>query len=109
MNPKRQLKEAILNSHHPLLVMLKIENYDNIENFLGKDMLETIEQRFSKLILDKVPMEFGFDLVYNLDNGKYALTKDLKNCDKMENEIIGNLKIFLQKINECKIDLGGID
>jgi PAS domain S-box-containing protein len=109
MNPKRQLKEAILNSHHPLLVMLKIENYDNIENFLGKDMLETIEQRFSKLILDKVPMEFGFDLVYNLDNGKYALTKDLKNCDKMENEIIGNLKIFQQKINECKIDLGGID
>jgi len=109
MNPKRQLQDAIFNAQHPIVVILKIQNYDNIENFFGKDMVETIDKRFSKLILDKVPVEFGFDIVYSLDNGKYALTKDLKNCNKMLNEIIGNLKIFQQRINESKIDLGDID
>jgi len=109
MNPRRQLQDAIFNAEEPLVVMLKIENYDNIENFLGKDMIEEIDKRFSKLILDKVPTECNFDLVYSLDNGKYAITKDLKNCTKKIEEIIFSLKKFQQRINETKIDLGDID
>ncbi|MDX9742583.1 MAG: EAL domain-containing protein [Arcobacteraceae bacterium] len=109
MNPRRQLQDAIFNAEEPLVVMLKIENYDNIENFLGKDMIEEIDKRFSKLILDKVPTECNFDLVYSLDNGKYAITKDLKNCTKNIEEIIVSLKKFQQRINETKIDLGDID
>jgi len=109
MNPRRQLQDAIFNAEEPLVVMLKIENYDNIENFLGKDMIEEIDKRFSKLILDKVPTECSFDLVYSLDNGKYAITKDLKNCTKNIEEIIVSLKKFQQRINETKIDLGDID
>lgn len=109
MNPRRQLQDAIFNSEHPLVVMLKIENYDNIENFFGKDMIEEIDKIFSRLILDKVPTECNFDIVYSLDNGKYAITKDLKNCTKTIDEIIASLKKFQQRLNETKIDLGDID
>ncbi len=109
MNPKRQLQDAIFNAEKPLVVMLKIENYDNIENFLGKDMVEEIDKRFSKMILQKVPKACDFDIVYSLDNGKYALTKDLKNCTKSIEEILENLKIFQNKINQTNIDLGDID
>ena len=109
MNPRRQLQDAIFNAEHPLVVMLKIENYDNIENFFGKDMIEEIDKRFSKLILETVPSECHFDIVYSLDNGNYALTKDLKNCTKTIDEILANLKIFQQKVNSSKVDLGDID
>lgn len=109
MNPKRQLKDAIFNSASPLVVILKIQNYENIENFFGKDMIEEIDKRFSKMILEQVPAECNFDIVYSLDNGNYALTKDLKNCRKTIDEIIENLKLFQQKLNETKVDLGDID
>jgi len=109
MNPKRQLKDAIFNSEHPLVVILKIQNYENIENFFGKDMIEEIDARFSKMILKQVPTECNFDIVYSLDNGNYALTKDLKNCIKTIDEIIENLKLFQQRLNETKVDLGDID
>jgi PAS domain S-box-containing protein len=109
MNPKRQLKDAIFNSQQPLVVILKIQNYENIENFFGKGMIEEIDERFSKMILKQVPQECNFDIVYSLDNGNYALTKDLKNCTKTIDEIIENLKLFQQRLNETKIDLGDID
>ncbi len=109
MNPKRQLLNAIFDSEKPLVVLLKIENYDNIENFLGKEMIEEIDKKFAKMILEKVPKNCDFDIVYSLESGKYALTKDLKNCENDIDEILDDLKTFQSLINTMSIDLGDIE
>jgi len=78
MNPKKMFFDA-LNAHKDvILIYMKLDNYDELEEFYTKDILERIEEKSLKLLDKKFMKYFDFEMIYNLENGEFALLLDKK-------------------------------
>ncbi len=108
INSKRLLFDALKQIHNPLLVMLQIDGYDNLENFYGKDITQIIENKFALHLLDYCPVGCVFPKVYKLDNGIFALLKDLED-ESLTETIAMQLKKFQQNIKDGILSFGGYE
>ncbi len=97
MSPRKQLEDFLYYTPEPILVIMEIANYDNLEKFYGYSEISYIERQISKKMFDFFPPECIFKHVYILGNGKFAFAKDTTNLHV--NNIIENLKSILNKIN----------
>ena len=104
MNPRKQLEDFLFYTPEPILVIMEIVDYDNLEKFYGYSEIGYIERQISKKIFDFVPQDCIFKHIYILGNGKFAFAKDITHLDV--NKIIENVKSILHKINTTtfKID-----
>jgi len=106
MNPKRQLNDFINSTDNTIIALLKIEGFDDIENFYGQNLTHQIEDTFANDILNYSPIDEMFKKVYILGNGEYAFAKDLRDCtDKIEISI-DKLKEFQENIDAAHINIG---
>ena len=109
INPTRQFHEAISNSKKALIVYIKIEDFEMIEEFYNSAMIRVLQDKLEIFLEHNIPDICGFDKVYNLDNGEYGLlssidiqSEDMQNC-------IEKLKVFQEKIRDKVINLGEIE
>jgi len=109
MNPKKQLQDLTESFDETIVVLLKIERFYDIENFYGSVVSQKIEEQFSKKILKLLPSEFGFEKVFILGDGEYALAKDNKKCILDNNGIFNKLKEFQEKVNDSNLHIEDID
>ncbi len=109
MNPRKQLHDLIDSCEETVVVLVKIEGFDDIEKFYGHKLTQTIEEKFADRLLNYIPEEFGFERVYALGNGEYAFAKDKKICSYKADFIIERLKKFQNRVNETGISLDEID
>ena len=106
MNPKRQLNDFINSTDNTIIALLKIEGFDDIENFYGQNLTQQIEDTFANDILNYSPIDEMFKKVYILGNGEYAFAKDLKDCTEDIDIAIDKLKEFQEKIDAAHINIG---
>ena len=109
INAKKLLADELKKITNPLLVMLQIEGYENLENFYGKEITGIIENKFASHLLDYCPVGCVFPKIYQLENGIFAMVKDLGEQTILEESNIMQLKKFQQNIKDGVLKFGGYE
>jgi len=109
MSPKKQLDDLIESIDESILILIKIERFDDIEKFYGVKLSEKIQEEFSKNILSFMSQQYTFEKVFMLGDGEYALAKDKKDCNVHIDDIVESIKKFQHLINDSYIDIDGIN
>jgi len=109
MNPKKQLQDLTDSASESIVLIIKIEGFDDIEKYYGHIISQKIENKFADKLLEFIPQECQFEKIYILSNGEYAFAKDKKDCPLDEESIIPQLKKFQNDINDININIGDID
>jgi PAS domain S-box-containing protein len=111
MNPIKQLKDAIKNAKDPLLLYMRLEKYDEIEDFFDDEIVEQIQVYAKKHLEKRFSEIFTFDIIYHLGNGECAILLEKKNYIETGNEkkFIEKLIRYQNIIRNDKIDLGEIE
>jgi len=105
MNPTKQLNDAIKNAASPLLIYIKLDKYDLIEEFYDKETIEIIENKAFVYLDEKISSEYKFDTLFHLSNGEYAFILDGIKYLEDENIFVKNLQEFQESIKNDKITL----
>jgi len=109
MNPKKQLQDLVDSSENVAVVMMKIYNFEDIEKFYGQNMLEEIEGKFAKILMQNRPTDCEFEKVFPLGHGIYVFAKDRSSCTLGIENVIRQLKEFQHNISEISIDIGDVE
>jgi PAS domain S-box-containing protein len=105
MNPIKQLNSAIKNFQDPILIYMKLDKFDMLEEFYDHDTIEIIQEKATYYLQNRFSSIFEFDKIYQLGNGEYALLIDYDKYFTHENEFVQTLKKYQEDIKEDKIDL----
>jgi PAS domain S-box-containing protein len=76
MSPSRQLADAIKNADDPVLVFMKIDNYQMLEEFYDIETIEQIQTRVREYLQTRLRAWYEFDTVYQLGYGEFAFIID---------------------------------
>jgi len=109
MSPKKQLEDMIDSNDESLLVLMKIDRFDDIEKFYGSKLAQNIEDEFSKYILKKMPIKCEFDRVFILGDGEYAFVKDIQTCKMEMTSVAKDLKDLQKMISDSDLNIGEIN
>jgi len=109
MSPKKQLQDMIDSNNESLLVLMKIDRFDDIEKFYGSKLSQEIEDKFSKYINQEMPIKCEFDRIFILGDGEYAFVKDMQTCTMEMTTVAKNLKELQKVINDVHLHVGEID
>jgi len=109
INPKKLLLDELRQIKNPLLVMFKIEDYESLKAFYGRDVTELIEEKFAMHILQYCPPGCEFPKIYHIEDGVFAMVKDMK--DEINNAETHELplKKFQQNIRDHILKFGGYE
>ena len=110
LNPKKQLHDFVDSATEPIIALIQIDGFSDIEKLYGHKITQQIEDSFARDLLENMPEYLNFGKFFSLGHGEYAFIQDLDKNDEMSFEaIILELKNFQGTINELKIDIGEID
>jgi PAS domain S-box-containing protein len=109
MSHKKQLHDFIHYTKEVLVALIKIDGFNDIQKYFGQEIADTLESRFANQLMLYIPYECGFDKIYNLNNGQYAVARSLDDGDISIEKIMQKLKEFQKVIKDAKIDLDEFD
>jgi PAS domain S-box-containing protein len=109
INARRLLSDELKKIENPLLVMVQIEGYENLENFYGKEITAIIENKFAIHLLEYCPVGCVFPRVFKLENGIFAMVKDLEDSTVLNEVVVMQLKKFQQNIKDGVLKFGAYE
>jgi PAS domain S-box-containing protein len=109
MNPAKQLDDALKNALNPILIYIKLDKYEMLEEFYDHDTIIEIETKVDIYLQEKFSQMYQFDTVYQLGNGEYALVIDKVKYMNSEDLFLQKLKEFQELIKDDKISLENIE
>ncbi len=109
MSQKKQLNDLVNSMDDAIVVVMKIEGFDDIEKFYGQALSQKIEEKFADKLLKFLPDTFQFQKIFILGDGEYALAKDQKECTTSLTNIENKLIMLQQKINDTQLEMGDVD
>jgi len=113
MNPLKQLNDEIKDSKEPFLIYVKLNDFDNIQEFYDHKTVEELQEKVTLYLNDKFSKLYNFDKVYQLDNGEYAFVLKYSeyrhNIKEFIKEFIKELKELQEVIEEDRINLEEIE
>ncbi|MEA2018909.1 MAG: EAL domain-containing protein [Campylobacterota bacterium] len=109
MNPKKQLQDAIKNYKDPVIIYMKLEDFNTLEDFYDNDTVEKIEDKVKIYLENNIPDAFIFDKVYQLDHGEYAIVNEKSICMPNINSFLSKLKTYQEKIKDNSVDIFDIN
>jgi PAS domain S-box-containing protein len=109
MSPKKQLSDLVSSSKEAIVVLVKIDGFDEVEKSYGNYLSQKIEEKFSTSLLELMPNECLFDRVFTLGEGEYAFAKDKKECDLDEAVVSSHLKRLQSNVNDIELNIGDVD
>lgn len=103
---KKQLYDFVESSIEPVLILIKIDEFLDIEKLYGYQLLHEIQSNFEATLTGLMPDYLGFDKHFLLGNGEYIFARDLEIVSEefMQN-VIEELKSLQYQVNELKIDV----
>jgi PAS domain S-box-containing protein len=108
MNPKKQLIDLLESCSQSIVVLFKIEKFDDIEVYYGLNISQQIEEKFSERIMVLLDEKCIFHKLFNLGRGEYALATEYHLEYDIE-KIIQALKQFQKDIALQTLDVAGVD
>lgn len=109
MSDKKQLFDFLESNKFSVLILIQIEDYNTLEKFYDKANVSKIEHTFGSALLYLMPNNWGFQRVYNLDNGLYAFAIDRRSCRASQQEIEASLEKFLSNVKEYTVKIDAIE
>ena len=106
MSPKKLLSDFINSCREPMVVMLKIEYFDDIEKYYGLNTSEEIEKKFQEEFVKIIPQECKCEHIYSLGEGIFALALDKKEYNFSTQRIIEDLKQLQRDTKEIELNIG---
>ena len=106
---KSTLIDDIQKIQNPKLLLMRIEDYELIEEFYSEKVTRQIEYEFSKKIFKLLPIECFTDRLYHTSEGEFALLYDDFYEDFDDNLLMKKYKIFQENIKESVIKLNNYD
>jgi len=105
MNHKKILSDIVECSIKPIVALIMIEDYDNLSVFYGSKISQKIQEIFAKNLEKMLPKHCIFDKVFILEDGQFALAKDLHNNDTQVDidEVVKELKNVQKLMREEKL------
>ena len=105
MNPKKQLIDTINSMQNPVLVYMKLDEFNIIKELFDMKTIEKIEDELSQIIQKNFPKEYNAQKVYQLGNGEFALVLK-ENVLEDFSAFVKKIKRFQKFIKDEVIDLG---
>ncbi len=110
MSPKKQLYDFVESAEEPLLVLLKTDDFLDIEKFYGYKLSQEIAERFANNLFELMPKHLGFDKFFIIGNGEYIFAQDIENTNLNFIELlVDDLKMLQRMVNDLKVGIGEID
>jgi len=109
MNHKVLLQEVIKGSTKSILILAKIEGFEEIEEFYTEDVIVKLEQKFVRNALSYFPANCQFDKVYKLENGEFAFIKEIDDCEKFIKERTSLIEEFQSNVKKVKYLINGYE
>ena len=110
MNPKKQLFDLIESSSDVVLILIKTDEFLDIEKFYGYKLSQEIEENFANTLFDLMPKYLGFDKFLALGGGEYIFIQDVKkNSQRFILSIVEDLKALQKQVNTLKIDVSEVE
>lgn len=109
MSDKKQLFDFLESNKFSVLILVQIEDYTTLEKFYDKANVAKIEHTFGSSLLYLMPNPWGFQRIYNLDNGLYAFAIDRRSCRASQQEIEEVLEKFLSNVKEYSVKIDAIE
>jgi PAS domain S-box-containing protein len=107
MDQRKRLVDITKNSQEYIVILVKIENFDDIEKYYGQDLSTELEEKFRNILLKYIGEKLPFKEIFLLGDGEYALTKEKSECKSSDRELENALLSAQQKINDAVIELDG--
>ncbi len=108
MNPRKLFHDKVKELTNPLLLLCKIEDYEDIESLYDTKTIERIEEEFLKISRDLFPEGCRFEFAYNLGNGEFAFLSEF-NPGESINNFLSCIKQFQENVRNAKIELDGYE
>jgi EAL domain-containing protein (putative c-di-GMP-specific phosphodiesterase class I) len=110
LNPKKQLYDFVSSAKNPMVVLIKIDSFLEIEKLYGHRLTIEIEENFAGDLQRQMPEYLGFSKFFPLGNGQYIFAKDLESDEVLDTQMLySELKSFQQQVNDLKIEIGEMD
>ena len=109
MSEKKQLLASLDSNKEPFLSLIKIENFDILDNFYDSNTVDTIELKFQDLLYKLLQDVAIFDKVFKLGDGLFAINCCYKDIEKHNINIEKELKDFIEKTKKSTIKLAKIE
>ena len=109
MSDKKQLFDYLGANRLAVLILVQIEDYDTLEKFYDRENIEKIEDSFGRVLLYLMPNIWGFQKVYQLENGLYALAIDRRSCQASTEEIYQAIEKLLVNVKEYSVKMESIE
>jgi len=108
VQPKENLLSLLNRVEESIVLLIKIEDFEYLHNYMDEDIIESMQYEFSEKLLYFIPKEFKFSKIYHLGNGEFVLTKLKSEC-QFPTDIEFYAKKFQQKVNRAKINVQNLD
>ena len=109
MNPIKQLTSAIKNFQSPILIFMKLDKFEMMEEFYDNDTIEMIQDKAHLYLQKRFSEVYEFDRIYKLGNGEYAFLIDYRKYFTTQEEFISKLKELQNQIKGSSIDFVEIE
>ncbi len=73
IDPKKQMMDKIKLCDHPVIIMLKVDNYNILEHLYDDKTIDEFLRIFNKMLYSYLPEGLNVDSIYNLGEGEFAL------------------------------------
>jgi len=103
MNPIKQLKNAIKDFDKPILIYMKLDKFDIIEEFYDTSTIEKIQNKATKHLQKRFSEIYEFDMLYILEDGEYAILLEYDKYFTTKELFIKSLKDLQDSIKEDMI------
>ncbi|QFR48576.1 EAL domain-containing protein [Sulfurimonas lithotrophica] len=82
MNHTSMLLDILKSSKNLVLMLVKLDRYEELEEFYTKNITDIIENKFMSKSLAFLPPNSGFRRTFMLGNGEFAFIQEVKSEDK---------------------------
>ncbi len=102
---EEQLNDYLKQHNESVILLVKIEEFKYLNRSFTKKITKSLQNIFTKELLNHMPPQCGFNKVYLLNNGEFAFVK--KHDEFIDqNEMIKVLKTFQENVNKANIQIG---
>jgi len=109
MNPVKQLNDEIKNVQNQILIYMKLDKFEMMEEFYDHEVVESIQDKAHIYLKNKFLEFYEFDSIYRVGNGEFAFLIDYTKYFDNQNDFINSLKKYQEIIKDEHIDFGDIE
>ncbi len=108
MNPKKLLRDKIEEIEKPVLLLCKIEDYEDLENLYDAKTIERMEEEFFKKAINLFPKGCSFEYSFNIGNGEFVFLKEYDESKNI-NKFLEDIKIFQDNVKKTIVKFDGYE